>query len=578
MSESHFVKLVDPRLETHSNRSTTYVFGHGAQTVAYVPQPASSYSNQNLTFNLNNIASFVGRDPRLVVDLTAVLTFNVTNTTNAAINLITADNFGFRSWPLNRSINSIQHKINQASYTLNTNELIDSLCRLNSVPKNVNFYDNTQPDCVDNYATATGSNLSPLASYTTTLQGDGVYKPRTLGYKVAGNTVNSNSSATVTVTCKFNEPLASPFNNIGKSDDGVLWGINGEIISIQWVTDIFNNMFSFVAPNGLTVNSTNVDLTSVQPKLNCIYITPYEEDIPKIPRQSIQHYNDYQLFTQTIQTSPLAPGASVNAVSSIVAQFTCVPQKILIYVRPSNSARKASLPDVYLTLNNISIQWDNGQPQLSSASSNQLYEVSQKNGLCMDREQFLGEVLNGALVASGAPPVSGVGSVLVIDPVFNLGCRPGITNGSPGRYIMQVTNANFTNNTSQTIDSLSLYIVGITNAVLERNNGTEYRNYLISLPDNALARAKSMGSVNRDDWYEERFSGNFLSGGGLGNLFKKALSLGKTGLSKGLNLLANNPDIVKQGLQMASAALGSGGRAGYARSVHPKKNMDLFFE
>jgi hypothetical protein len=577
MSESHFVKLIDPRLDTHSNRSTVYVLGHGAQTVAYVPQPASSYSNQTLTFNLNNIAQFVGRDPRLVLNLTANVAISITNATTSALNFVNSDNFGLRSWPVNRCMSSIQHKINQASYTLNTNEIIDALCHINSVPENANFYDNTQPDCVDNYATATGSNITPLASFTTTIQGDGIYKPRTLNYTVSSNSIPASSTRTIYITVNLSEPLATPFCNIGKTDEPVLWGINGEIISIQWVNDLFNNMFSLVVPTGLTVNSATVDLTSVQPSLDCIYITPYEDDIPKIPHQSIQHYNDYQIFNSVVKTSATAPGANVNAVSSIVAQFTNVPQKILVYVRPTNSARSASLPDVYLTLNNISVQWDNGQPQLSSANGNQLFEVSQKNGLCMDREQFLGEVLNSALVAGGADPVSGVGSVLVLDPVFNLGCRPGISNGSPGRYIMQITNANFTNNTSQTISSVSLYIVGVSNAILERN-GTEYRNYLISLPDGALSRARMMNAINRDWWYGERFSNQFLNGGGLGNLFKKALSLGKQGLSKGLNLLAQNPDIVSQGLQMAQKALGGRAKTGYAKSVHPKKNMDLFFE
>ncbi len=576
MAESHFVKLVDPRLDTKSNRATVYVLGHGAQNVSYVPQPASSYSNQNLTFNLNNIAQFVGRDPRLVLNLTANLSINCTNTSNNALNVITSDNFGLRSYPVNRCMSSIQHKINQASYTLNTNELIDALCHINSVPENSNFYDNTQCDCVDNYANASGSNLTPLASYTSTLQGDGIYKPRTLNFTVSNNTIPANSTQTVFVNCKLSEPLASPFCNIGKNDDPVLWGINGEIISIQWVNDLFNNMFSFVSPSNITVNTRVVDLTTVQPSLDCIYITPYEEDIPKIPHQTIQHYNDYQVFNSVVQSSNVAPGASVNAVSSIVAQFTNVPQKILIYVRPTNNGRKASLPDVYLTLNNISIQWDNGQPQLSSANKNQLYELSQKNGLCMNREQFCGTVLNSSLVAGGAQPVSGVGSVLTIDPIMNLGCRPGISNGSPGRYILQVTNANFTNNTSQTLEGVSLYIVGITNAILERN-GTEYRNYLISLPDGALQQAKLMNAINRDWWYGERFTNGFLSGGGLGNLFKRALALGKQGLKSGVNLLAQNPDIVQQGIKMAQKALGSGA-AKYARSVHPKKNMDLFFE
>ena len=174
MSDGHFVKVVDTRLDTKSNSATCYVLGEGAQNVSYIPLVANSYSNQNVNFSLNNIATNTCRDSRLELVVSFVATLPITNSTAGALRAINADNFGFRSYPLNRSMASIQQKINQASYTLNTNDLIDALTFINAVPKNAHFYDNTQPDCVDDWNNASGSGLTPLAPFSNTLQGNGV--------------------------------------------------------------------------------------------------------------------------------------------------------------------------------------------------------------------------------------------------------------------------------------------------------------------------------------------------------------------------------------------------------------------
>ena len=66
----------------------------------------------------------------------------------------------------------------------------------------------TMPDLIDNYFSATGANLNPLQSYSTTLAGDGVYKPRTLQYEVSGNgIVPPMGTASVTI---YNEAFGGP--------------------------------------------------------------------------------------------------------------------------------------------------------------------------------------------------------------------------------------------------------------------------------------------------------------------------------------------------------------------------------
>lgn len=580
MAMQNFAKITDTRLGAHSNKSITYVVEEGAQNVAYVPLVSSSHSNQTTTWNLNNIAQFVGRDSRLNVTLTATITLNVTNSTGSTQYVVNGDNFGQRQFCYNRAVASCQHKINQASYTLLSNQILDAIARLNMVPENADFYDNTQPDCVDSYANASGTNLTPLAAATSNIQGQGVFKPRTLNFSVSGNAIPANSSGTVTITVQIYEPLISPFNNIGDKDAECLYAINGEIITVNYTPDLWNNMFCFYPTSGITVNNASVDLGRTA-TLNCIYLTAYPNTIKSIPHQSLYHYNDYLQYTNDL--GAVASGATLNGISSQVCNFTNIPQKILIYARPSDNVRNVSLPDIYLAIQNISVVFDNGQPQLSSASPDQLYDISHRNGLRMSREQFQSKVLNAQAVAMGATAIKGVGSVLVIDPALDLGLRETDTNGTAGRFVFQVQNAIFKNNTTQNLAGVTLYVVGVTNAILERSNGSEYHNYNLSLPYDVFQKAKELPAVSHEAYVAEKFSNLFLSGGGIGDWFKKALNLGKMGISQGLKHLSAHPELIQHGLSLAQQALGSGARmvkrtAMGARGVHPKKNMDLYFE
>jgi len=583
---AQFARVVDTRLGAHDNSTIKYVVEQGAQNVSYNPLTSSSHSNQSTTFNLNNISQYVARDSRLNISLTATISLVLVNSTGASINAVNSDNFGARQFSLNRAVSSIQHKINSASYTLQTGSILDALGRLNMVSQHANFYDNTQPDCVDDFANATGSILSPLQSYTSTGTGNGMFKPRTLNYSVVGsNSVPANSTATITIQYNIYEPIISPFNNIGDENSEALYGINGELIQLFYYANLFDCMFNYVAPTGLTVSaSTSVSLGN-SATLQAIYLTAYPETQKEIPHTSLYHYNDYQQFQNDIGS--FAPGQVKSGLSSQVTTFTNIPQKILVYARVSDGSKTASMPDNYCVFNNITITFDNGQPMLSGASQNQLWEISNRNGLTMERANWLGKVLNPSLVASGLPAIHGCGSVLVIDPAIDLGLRADNTNGSSGRFVMQVINAVMQNNTSQNFPSTTLFVVGIASAILERN-GTEYRNYILSLPDDVFEKAKEIAPVSLALYNKEKFTNLFLSGGGIGDWFKKALNFGKNAVKKVVSLAKDNPDMVNAGLQLLNQHLNKDGgrlkmikgavRKGGAKDVHPKKNMDLYFE
>lgn len=573
-------RVVDTRLEGSAENHVTFVVEEGAAVASYTPLVSSSHSTQNTVFNLNNIADRTCRDSRLALGMTLTVTLNVTNTDGVNPHtVINADNFGLKQYPLNRAINSVQHSINQASYTMRSNQILSEIARVNALPMDSDFFENTQPDMIDSYAKASGSNLTPIGPYTNTLLGDGVFKPRSLGYTVTGNTIAAGATAAVTITVPLYEPLITPFCNISSKNRRGLYAITGEIVNIQWVSDLFNNMFAFDAPTNITLNSATVGV-GANATLYTIYLTPQEGYFPEIPRESVYPYNDYSIFSNDI--GPCNAGATLAGVTSQVVNFTNIPQKILVYARLSNNARTSSTPDKYLKISRVNAVFDNGLPQLSNATTDQLYDVSKRNGLQMPRAAFAQRCLNEALVAaSGAQPLYGCGSVLALDPALDLGLRYESASGSAGRYIFQVT-LDLTNETDLNFSAVTLFVVGINSAVLERV-GTEYRNYLISLPVDVLAEAKALAPVDHQTYMDAKHSNAFLSGGGIGDWFKKAYQGIKKAAKWGLKHQDDIGKAIDVGQKLYQDVAGEpkkndGGRRSLASSVRPARKRDLFYE
>ena len=526
MSSQRLLKIRDTRLDAHSYNNVNFVVKEGAAQVSYVPLAASSHSNNNSVFNLNNVGSYTARSSRIVAKYNVQLTLNCTNTDGAnPHNVIQADNFGMKPWPLNNCINNINHQINQASYTLSTNEILSALTHYNLVPQDCNFYNNTQMDLVDSYQNATGTNITPLASYANTIGGDGVFKPRTTQFTATGNTLAPGATGNVVVNVELWEPLISPYNNVSKKDAQSLWAINGEIITLQYVTDLFSNMFAFWAPPNIVLNSTNVSL-GAQAYLYLEYLIPTKELADRLPSSSVYHYNDYSVFSNNAGPCP-AGGVLLDQPSQVVT-FTNIPSKILVFARESNSNITAQSPNRFLKINRVSATWENQNPVFNNATPDQLYQVSVRNGLTTPRPVWKKEVLNRAEVLNGSPSLVGAGSVLCIDPSIDLGIRQGESTSSTGRYIFQIT-CDLANPSPDAFNNVVLYVVGISNGILERV-GSEYRSYLLNVPRNVLEVAKDADYIPLQEYMDAKHANLFLSGGGIGDWFKKAVSAVKTAI------------------------------------------------
>jgi hypothetical protein len=368
-----------------------------------------------------------------------------------------------------------------------------------------------------------------------------------------------------------------------------LYGINGEVITITYVNNIQNNFVAYTPPENVTVNSITVSLAGAtgqdSARLFCIYLTPPPSLQALIPHESVMHYNNYQIFSTNIDG--VAAGASSPSISSQVAQFSTMPFRILVFARLNNANRTYQTPDKYLTIDNITCQIDNGAQFFNGCTTRQLADISIRNGLQMPPDCFQQFLLNGTSVDSvtGAQlsPLYGCGSCLVIDPSLDGNLREGVVNNSAGRYIFQVQNAVFKNKTQTAFPACTLYIVGISNSVLERV-GSAYRNYLLSVTPEQVAASKMLPPVATCEYQESRFANSFLSGGanaGLSHFFRTGVHHVKRLAHRGLQYLRENPELVHQGLALARKAVlgvGASAKRNFGHAVSAKKKMDLFYE
>jgi hypothetical protein len=578
-TQEKFFKVLDTRLEQHAENRVNYVLQEGAAVVSYQNLLSTSHSNQNTNFQLNNIASTVARGSKMNIGLNVVvsMTFNNTGTTTAQP--IGSDNFGWKSFPCNRIIANIQHQINSANYTLNSNEIIDSVSRLNNYSEDANFNYNTQVDNYDSYAYATGTQINVLSPYSNTIVGEGVNKPRSGNItSITGNSVPAGSSATVTVNATFYEPLWTVFNNVSKKDSRSFFGINGEKISIQYVSDLFNNLVALGAlPLNVSLTSWNVSL-GTNANLYVEYITPKQDVMKSLPYTSVYPYSDYQIFSTKVGSNVVQNGI-LSSVSSQVIQFTGLPEKVLIYVRDSNNNRTAQKADNYLKVNNIQISFDNGLQLFQGAIDEKLYEVSTRNGLVQPRQSFMAQQLNLNNVVNGQ--LFGNGSVMVFSPSLDFSIREEDASGSPGRYQMQIQSSNWVNKSTITMVEPTLYIIGISSAVLKRE-GTNYYNNNLVLPEGVIEDAKELPAVSTDEFNEAGH--DFQMGGGIGSFVKKLYHSGVRSydfVKKHRGDIENAYHKGKDVYSHLKGVRGSnplGGAVLGGRLYNSKKNMNLYYK
>jgi hypothetical protein len=443
-----------------------YAVQSGASQTTYQPFPATSASNSALIFNVQVPSENVvlGRDILISTGITFTLTATGVPATDPAIDLGNTDSL--QAFPFNSLLNTATAQINNTTVSINTQDVLPSILRMNN-SRELYRYNSMTPSLPDQayaqYADAVGTNNNPLASYSTASYDldqvprgafpvDVVSVVHTI---TAGGTDNSlistdpDDTFVIVLQTYVAEPLfLSPFiwGNPEFNSQGLL-GINN--ISFTFNIDatakrLFCSSNNYITSISLGTSGNNNAFTSsgtigvrpvpTNPAILMRFLSTQPSDL--IQTKNIVPYIDYPRYLTVSGNNPAMLSGATTTLTSSNLQINQIPDLFLITVRKPMSSQTYTDSMSQFIINNISINLNNQSGLLSSASQYDLWRMSSRNGSAQSFVEFGGQALANSANGQGTI-VYTTGSVLVINPAYDLSLPDYITCGSLGNYNFQ---------------------------------------------------------------------------------------------------------------------------------------------
>jgi hypothetical protein len=117
-----------------------------------------------------------------------------------------------------------------------------------------------------------------------------------------------------------------------------------------------------------------------------------------------------------------------------------LPDVFIISVRKPLGSCTISDPNFFLKIQSISVNLNNQSGLLSSATPEQLFRLSQKNGSTQNWFEFCGVSVGNASegqVSGIGTQIGTTGSLLILDPAYDLSLPDYLSSGSLGNYNFQ---------------------------------------------------------------------------------------------------------------------------------------------
>lgn len=445
----------------------------GALSLTNAPFNAIAATSSQHTYNIYVPSENVFVDRKLMWSSSVFMSMTVT--LGAAVPagesiVVPGRDFAMTALPLNSLCSTTSATINDTTSVINSQDVLKEVLRLTDYKKNRLV--RTAPTMLDkfaNYNDAYGCLANPLGGYDamtdydnvpngafanlifTDPQGNalGTATPAYAGATynaVNGVPVSTGAGTTFTVYFKFRstEPIVlSPFVFADECEwDTGLFGINNIQLIMNLRADI-SRVVRSTARAGRTISAVgynnsvtngNVFQDSV---INVQFLTP-SLDVP-LPPKSVVPYMEFPRYITQYQNGTIAAGAVGQIISQTIT-LPAIPDLLIIYAKPS--AVGANDADWYLPLatsldsirNPLSVNFDNFSGLLSSMTTEQLYNMSVKNGLDMDYDTFIGvgKSAGGSYGAIGSyaarqqgQNVPLAGSILVLKPSQDITLQSG---------------------------------------------------------------------------------------------------------------------------------------------------------
>ena len=447
------VLIKDSRINDISHEE---IFGvqSGASQSTFQQFTAVSSSAQSITFNIQVPSESIVIDRNVRIKSTINLqiqipssnpNFNFPDNPNGATMIPTGYimfNYGesdsFNNFPLNSLFTTVQATINNTTVSTNLQDILPIILRQNSA-KSLSDYNSTTPCLPDTiygyYGDAWRAANAPFNScYQGQYNED--YTPRGAfalknfridrfvnGVWNANNTNicqlgNGTESWLVSIQAEVTEPLLglSPFTS-GRSEfnNQGLMGINNMAFvfnvdssckrvwsssGAELVNGVVVPYYSTITlgfpkqvgdPNNIPSWSTgNNNSPFINPQLLFNFLTLQASDHKET--KNICPYFTYPRFITNYNTTQvLEAGASTTIISNNI-QLSTIPDYIYIACRVPIANQNMTIANSFLTINNISVNFNNSSGLLSSASQQDLWRLSRKNGSQQTYQEFCGKI------------------------------------------------------------------------------------------------------------------------------------------------------------------------------------------
>jgi hypothetical protein len=604
MSDFRTVLIEDARI---ADITSTEVFGvqSSASQSTYQQFQAVSTSNSSIVFNVQIPSENIVIDRHLLMSSQLAFELNLGGGVYGVPLGDQAFQYGLtdclQAFPLNSLFTTTQTTINNVSVSTNLQDVLPMLMRMND-KRMLSRYNSMTPSLPDSaygeYKSAPGSNNNPLAGYSNASY-DEDFEPRgayhldsiQIDRYVSGvftdNSPISTSATTNTwkifIKVTVTEPFLalSPFVNCEPENSAGLVGVNNMSMVLN-VDNSCRRLFSTAnnaisggnslvgyissialgwadAPNGGA--SQPIGFSNTRLLFNFLSLQP--EQYAKISTKNVVPFTDYPRYLTTFSSgTTIAPGAT-QVLTSQSIQLNQIPDLILITARVPMSSQNWNYTSSFLTINNISVNFNNASGLLASATQQDLYNLSFANGSAQSFYEFRGFADNAQL-----PPVAGqggtltvptTGSLLVLNPVYNFSLPSYLSSSSLGQYQFQF-NLTVTNQYDFSIAQPEICIITMNSGLFATQQGTSQiftgiltkeqvlrtkeQNPVPHLASNEYKRMVGGKLINRGMGSLKKMipkllsgiamSGSGSSGGGMsaGGLSAGGLSAGKKSVSK----------------------------------------------
>jgi hypothetical protein len=241
------------------------------------------------------------------------------------------------------------------------------------------------------------------------------------------------------------------------------------------------NAFKFSqSPSGTT-------LGVIQPATSPVMLFKFLSTQPSdlIQTKNIVPYHDYPRYLSSqANSSAVTAGTNSITLTSNNLQINQIPDMFIITVRKQMADQNCYDAMAQMVINNISVNLNNQSGLLSSASQYDLWRLSERNGSSQSFAEFCGQqyIQNGltypvAGVGTGTTGlIATTGSVLVLNPAYDLSLPDYITCGSLGNYNFQFNiNVAYQQGaqslTNQTLQSLEICVVCVNSGIFTTQQG-----------------------------------------------------------------------------------------------------------